>query len=147
MVDTLAPTLIAPTLDTIVNCDGLGNLADLQSWLDNNAGADVTDLCGGSVDWMHDYIAGGVPSFSCDNDTTNRLTVTFTASDNCSNTIQQTARFIVVDTSAPTITAVAQDTIVYCDGSDALPDLQSWIDNNAGAIAIESCGSDVEWTT
>ena len=146
MVDTLAPSILAPALDTVVNCDGLGNLTELQLWLDNNGGASASELCGGSVSWTNDYAGGGVPSITCDNDTTNRVTVTFTASDDCANTIQQVARFIIIDTIAPTITANAQDTVVFCDGTDMLPTLQSWIDNNGGAVATESCGGTVTWT-
>ena len=53
--DTLPPAIILPALDTIVSCDGLGNLAELQSWLDNNGGADASELCGDTFDWTHDY--------------------------------------------------------------------------------------------
>ena len=139
VVDTLNPVFVSNPLDTVIFCDGTDGSIDLQSWLDNNGGATASDLCGSNISWTNDYTGTGIPSVSCDNDTTNRLTVTFTASDECANTIQATARFIVVDTLAPSIDINPIDTVFFCDGTDGLSELQSWLDNNGGATASELC--------
>ena len=149
IVDTLPPALTLPSMDTIVNCDGLGNLVDLQSWLDNNGGASAAELCGNSISYSHDYLGGGVPSVGvCNNDTTNILSVTFSASDACNNTVESTSRFIIVDTITPQITSLPLDTIVQCDGAGNTTDLNDWLINNGGAQVTDACssGADFTWT-
>ena len=80
------------------------------------------------------------------NDTTNRLTVVFTAMDECNNEIETSASFILVDTLAPSFVVNPIDTVFYCDGTDGLSDLQSWLDNNGGATASDLCGVNINWT-
>ena len=63
--------------------------------------------------WSNDYDGLGIPALgTCTNDTTAILNVVFTATDECDNASSTSARFIVIDTSSPTITAMASDTIV-----------------------------------
>jgi len=149
IIDTIPPTLSQIAIDTIVECDGAGNISDLDIWLNNNGGADASDQCasGNNVfTWNHDYSGGGIPALTdCLNDTTNILNVTFTAADDCGNTVQSTARFIVVDTNDPVVSVNAQDTVVFCinDGVGNELDLQNWLNNNGGAMVADACGSGV----
>ena len=140
-----------------MNCvnNSTSNLPELQSWLDNNGGAAVTDGCSSGADsytWTHDYAGGGIPALgTCVNDTTHILNVTFTATDDCDNTVQTSARFIVIDTSSPSLSATALDTIVNCvnNSTGNLPELQNWLDNNGGAAVTDGCSSGAKaytWT-
>jgi len=116
----------------------------LNAWILSNAGSSVSDACS-SVSWTNDYDGLGIPSVPCVNDTTNRLTVIFTAEDECSNTIVQTAEFIVIDTVAPQIVEPVRDSVVYCGVPDIDAVVDGWIANNAGSIVSGAC-SNINWT-
>jgi len=142
VLDTLAPQIIEPVRDSIVYC-GISDIdGTLNTWITNNAGSVISDACS-NISWTNDYDGLGAPAVPCDSDTTNRLTVTFTAEDDCSNTIVQTARFIVIDTIPPVFVDTARDTIVECVGvgPDNLDALSVWLANNGGATAIEGCNN------
>ncbi|MFK8103422.1 MAG: LamG-like jellyroll fold domain-containing protein [Saprospiraceae bacterium] len=147
--DSEAPTITIAARDTIVECDGTGNNGALNDWINRLAGAAATDNCDNTIDWSNDYDGLGVPTLSsCDTDTSGILEVIFTATDNCGNNSSTTARFIIIDTNDPIITASVQDTIVECDGLGNLTDLNIWLNNNGGAIADDDCnsGGGFTWT-
>ena len=48
------PPFVTDAMDTTVDCDGMGNEADLNAWLNDNAGATATDNCG-DVTWYNNY--------------------------------------------------------------------------------------------
>ena len=50
IVDTEAPEIIQEAEDMTVECDGDGNTAELEAWLNNYGGALASDLCG-EVTW------------------------------------------------------------------------------------------------
>ena len=149
ITDNTEPLFTTTAMDTVVVCDGAGNINDLNNWLNNNGGAVVQDACtplGDDLTWTNDYAGTGIPALaSCDSDTTNVLSVLFTVEDPCANTSSTTSRFIIIDTIPPTITTEAMDTVFFCDGTDGLTELQSWLDNNGGANYTESCGGSVSW--
>jgi len=149
IIDEDGPTLISSALDTVVTCssnDSENELA-LQSWLNNNGGAIIEDACNlsdGEVIWTHDYNGNGIPALgSCVNDTTHILSVIFTATDQCENTVNTEARFILIDITPPSLTIMASDTIVNCinNATGNLTELQSWLNNHGGAAAIDGCSS------
>ncbi len=71
--------------------------------------------------------------------------VTFFATDNCGRTATCTGTIIMVDTEAPAIKEEAQDMMANCgENLDAV--FQNWLNNQAGAIAIDAC-SDISWST
>ncbi len=47
VVDRTPPEIISAAKDTMVECDGLGNLAALAAWINNRGGARAVDLCSG----------------------------------------------------------------------------------------------------
>ena len=98
IVDTTAPAVTVPAGNQIVECDGAGNVAQLQAWLDSHGGAAASDICGG-VTWSHNFTA-----LSDDCGETGSAPVTFTATDACGNSSSTTATFTIVDTTAPEIT-------------------------------------------
>lgn len=103
------PEITTAASDLTVECDGAGNVAELNAWLNSNGGATASDDCG-NVSWSNDF-AGF--SFACG--ATGSVTVTFTATsdDGCvTSTSQTTATFTIQDTVAPdAVCAVGVDTL------------------------------------
>ncbi|MGB1074528.1 MAG: hypothetical protein ACPGYZ_10585, partial [Flavobacteriales bacterium] len=140
IVDTMGPVFLTTADDLTVECDGAGNTAALQAWLDNHAGATATDVCG-DFTWSNDFDA-----LSDDCGATGSRTVTFTATDECGNESYTSATFTIEDTTAPTIASEAMDMTVECDGLGNTAALNSWLaaNGNAGA-ASDICGG-VTWS-
>ena len=136
--DTTAPALTAMAADSTVECDGAGNMAAFNSWLNSQGGAEATDVCSG-VSWTHDYM---VSPDSCG--ATTEVTVVFTASDSCNNETTTSATFKIVDTTAPAIGVVAVNDTAECDGAGNPTELQYWLDSHGGAAATDDCGT-VSW--
>ena len=139
--DTSAPSIDVEASDMIVECDGMGNTEELNAWLAGNGGASSTEVCGGQVEWSHDYT-----SLSDECGMTGSATVTFTAADDCGLTSTTTATFTIEDTSAPSIDVEASDMIVECDGMGNTEELNAWLAGNGGASSTEVCGGEVEWS-
>ncbi|MFT5409463.1 MAG: hypothetical protein ACI9NC_002186, partial [Verrucomicrobiales bacterium] len=97
VVDTVAPVISIPATDQVVECDGAGNVAELQAWLNSNAGATAKDACS-EVAWTNDFTA---LSDGCG--ATGSALVTFTAKDAHGNSVSTTASFSVIDTTAPAL--------------------------------------------
>ncbi|MBK7880426.1 MAG: HYR domain-containing protein [Saprospiraceae bacterium] len=47
VVDRTPPEIASPAKDTVVECDGTGNVNDFASWIANHGGARAIDLCSG----------------------------------------------------------------------------------------------------
>lgn len=141
IADALSSTLCArpPRITTqasnlVVECDGAGNVADLNAWLASNGGATATDECG-NISWSNNFSA---LSDLCGE--TGSVTVTFTATsdDGCvTNSSQTIATFTIVDTTDPTIDTCPLDTTVECDGQGNVEELDAWINSFA---ASDICG-------
>ncbi|NNF73856.1 MAG: gliding motility-associated C-terminal domain-containing protein [Flavobacteriaceae bacterium] len=112
IIDLLPPTIDTEATDLTVECDGSGNLTDLNNWLDNNGGADSSDICG-TITWTNDFTG-----LSDDCGATGSAVVIFTATDDCGNTTTTTATFTIQDTTAPTFTTPA-DLTIECDQDPA----------------------------
>jgi hypothetical protein len=97
VMDTTAPTMDAEATALTVECDGAGNVSDLEGWLASNGGAAATDACSG-VTWSNDFSA-----MSDDCGATGSSTVTFTATDDCGNARRSRAFFRLDDTTAPAV--------------------------------------------
>ncbi len=138
VLDTLPPYLDYQAQDIVVQCDGNGNTSDLNSWLAIKGGAYATDYCG-NVTWTNDFTGLSYDSNSCGS-----ATVTFTASDECGNSVSSTATFSIQDTVAPFLSYPAQDMTVQCDTSNN-SSLNAWLASNGGADIYENCG-DVTWS-
>ena len=90
-----------------VECDGMGNMTELNDWLANNGGATASDACSG-VTWSNDFVA-----LSDDCGATGSATVTFTATDDCGNACSTTATFTIVDTTAPALSVTHPSVTVW----------------------------------
>ncbi|WP_372754518.1 immunoglobulin-like domain-containing protein [Mariniflexile sp.] len=138
--DTTAPVIDnTNTANIEIEC-GVGDTETaLTNWLNNNAGATATDSCS-SVTWSNNY--GDDDTVKCDN---GAITVTFTARDPYGNFATTTATYLIKDTDNPTITTSASNLTVECDGAGNIGDLNTWLSNNGGALASDSC-STVTWS-
>ena len=137
--DTTNPTINTGAGNLTVQCDGNGNVADLNGWLNSHAGAASSDDCG-SVSWSHNFTT---MSDLCDS--TGTATVTFTATDDCGKFSTTSATFTIEDTAPPTITTEASNMTIECDGSGNTTAIQNWLDGHASAAASDVCGS-VSWS-
>jgi hypothetical protein len=125
--DTTAPTIDnSNTLNIEIEC-GVTDPNALQTWLDNNAGASVSDSCG-NITWSNDY--GQDTDVKCDD---GAITVTFTATDDCGNTSTTTATYIIKDTVDPVLTVPADITIECTE--DSTPT------NTGSASATDDCSA------
>lgn len=110
IVDTTAPTITNPAADALVECDGNGNLNELQTWLNNNGGAQAFDTCS-DITWANNY---SELTNTCGN--TGSVTVTFTVSDACGLSSSTTAMFTIIDNTAPVfVETLPTNTTVECD--------------------------------
>jgi gliding motility-associated-like protein/uncharacterized repeat protein (TIGR01451 family) len=92
--DTTAPVFTIVPQDLTVECDGAGNVSELQAWLTDIA---ATDNCS-EVTITHDFI-----ELSNECGATGSVLVTWTATDVCGNSSTTSATFNIVDTTPPTI--------------------------------------------
>ncbi|MGB1073960.1 MAG: hypothetical protein ACPGYZ_07690, partial [Flavobacteriales bacterium] len=138
VVDNTAPEITAGSSYT-AECDGNGNTAELNGWLNNNGNSSASDLCS-DVTWTNDFTG-----LSNDCGATGSATVTFSAADECGNTSTITLTFTIEDTTDPSITTEASDQTVECDGSGNTAAVNAWLGNNGGAVATDLC-SGVTWT-
>lgn len=137
ITDTTSPTIVIEASDKLVQCDGTGNVAELSQWLDDQAGALVTDLCSG-VTWTNDFTTL---------DSTGEAEVTFTATDECGNFSTTVATFRKRNSSTPIITDPAVNLNLECDEDLQQSQIDSWLANNGGAIISDTCNTaPVEWT-
>ena len=108
--DDVAPVITGGD-DYTAECDGAGNLSELNTWLAGNGGAAATDNCG-PVSWSHNF-----EGLSDDCGATGTADVTFTASDDCGNSSSITLTFTIEDTTAPDLT-VAPTHDIACEDYD-----------------------------
>ncbi|WP_274475538.1 HYR-like domain-containing protein [Mangrovimonas aestuarii] len=137
--DTTPPSFNTVAADQTVACDGMGNITELQAWLNTNAGATATDNCSG-VTWSNNFV-----SLSNGCGETGLALVTFTATDECGNSNTTSALFTIIDLLPPTIDTQASDLTVECDGNGNLTELNNWLGNNGGAISSDICG-EITWS-
>lgn len=115
VIDSTPPTFTTAPSDATFECDGTGNVDDIEDWL---SGAGATDACGDAV-VTHDFTGlegecGG----------TGAALVTFTATDSCGLTATHAATLEVVDTTPPEI-ACPDDIEIECSEPVA-PEYVGW---------------------
>lgn len=141
IIDALTSTLCARTPEITtsasglaVECDGAGNLAALNDWLDDKGGASATDDCG-SISWSDD--SSGL-SDGCGATGSETVTFTATSDDGCvTDASETTATFAIEDTTDPTIDTCPSNTTVECDGAGNVAELNAWLGSFA---ASDVCG-------
>ena len=139
--DKTDPAIASEAQNLTVECDGAGNAAELNNWLDANGNAGTASDACGDVVWSHDFVA-----LSDDCGATGSATVIFTATDECGNTSATSAIFTIEDTVDPAIASEAQDLTVECDGAGNPTDLANWLNANGNAGAASDACGDVVWS-
>ncbi|MEO5906960.1 MAG: T9SS type A sorting domain-containing protein, partial [Saprospiraceae bacterium] len=137
--DTQAPVITTHASDLVVESDGNGNISQINSWLLNRGGAQVSDACS-DVSWTHNF--NGL-SDGCGG--TGYATVQFTALDACGNSVVTSATFTILDRIAPDIYTLASDTILECGSGNPEAAIQEWLNNNGGANATDLNGI-ISWS-
>ncbi|MEL6923120.1 MAG: gliding motility-associated C-terminal domain-containing protein [Bacteroidota bacterium] len=105
--DQAAPDISNQATNEIVECDGSGNQAAFDAWLNAQAGALADDACG-AVSWTTNPAN---PQLSDDCGQTGTVMVSFIATDAAGNTSVTSASFTIEDTQAPQFTVPAGITI------------------------------------
>ena len=124
-----------------MECDGAGNTAELQAWLDSFGGASASDACS-SVTWTNNHT-----SVSDDCGASGSTTVIFTATDDCGNASTTEATFTIEDTTAPDITTAAMALELECNSTDQQSIIDAWLANNGGATVTDACSdTNIVWT-
>ncbi|MDA9774118.1 HYR domain-containing protein [Saprospiraceae bacterium] len=140
VVDEITPIIVLPAQDTIVECDGGGNMMDLATWLASNGDALAEDVCSSPLTWSSELIeesanCGGTISYL----------YAFRATDACGNTSVATlANFSIIDSTSPDVTMEATELTVECDGSGNTTELNVWLGNQGNAMATDICTDDIE---
>ncbi len=140
IVDTTAPIMTTAPQNAVVECDGAGNLTEFNAWLANQGGAVAADTCSG-VTWSYVVVD---TSNLCGK--TQVITVNFTATDACGNSVMKQGTFTTVNTTGPQFVVEAQDLTVNCDGNGNANDLMAWLNTHGGANAVNACSLDLTWT-
>ncbi len=139
--DTTSPEILVPAQDTVVECNGSGNVSDLNNWLLNQGGSMSSDACGDIV-WQLPTLLNTIDG--CGG--TVEYIYSFRSEDLCGNESSATiASFIIEDTTSPILTMTASDLTVQCDGTGNGLDLAMWLNTNGGAVATENC-SGLTWS-
>lgn len=136
--DTAAPVLVTPAQPQTVECS-IDNDTALQAWLSNNGGATASDNCDASLTWTNNYGTGENFIAACGN--TGEVTVTFTATDACGNSVSTVAKFTIVDTTKPVFDIEPQNAEVECDGAGNTAEYEAWLAAYADAQASDNCGT------
>ena len=133
--DTTPPTIDVEASDLSIECDGNGNITEVNEWLASigTTGA-ASDSCAG-VTWTNDFTI-------LNNDVCGALTtVIFTATDECGNFVTTEATINTEDTIPPVIGCPGDVTAVTEDGDCGA------IVNFQPAVAIDNCGSAFTYQT
>lgn len=137
--DLLGPSIDDEATDLIVECDGSGNITDLNNWLSANGGAFANDLCG-NISWSHNFT---VLIDDCGN--TGSALVTFTATDDCGNTTDTSARFSISDTTPPSLVFPAEITVECTEETSSTSTGMATGNDSCGSVVITE--SDLETAT
>ncbi|WP_299126083.1 gliding motility-associated C-terminal domain-containing protein, partial [uncultured Tenacibaculum sp.] len=152
--DDTAPVIATEASSSTVECDGSGNLSELNTWLSSNGGASATDACS-VVSWSNNFTE---LDYTCS--FVGEVEVIFTATDACGNTSTSTAKFTIEDTKAPKfVESLPDDITVSCDNIPAMEVLTATDDCDTTVTVVPSevtsgdddaCGSEYlitrKWT-
>ena len=133
--DTTPPTIDVEASDLSIECDGNGNITEVNEWLASiGVTGAASDSCAG-VTWTNDFTI-------LNNDVCGALTtVIFTATDECGNFVTTEATINTEDTIPPVIGCPGDVTAVTEDGDCGA------IVNFQPAVAIDNCGSAFTYQT
>jgi len=135
--DTTNPSFLLKPQDLYVECDGAGNLAEINAWIAINGGATANDNCDPNPLWNINE-TGDNP----DCGGANVIEYEFRVEDECGNSVVDFAFVYIEDTTEPVLTIPA-DLDVACS-SDIAAGKAAWL---ASATAVDLCGGATTITT
>jgi uncharacterized repeat protein (TIGR01451 family) len=131
------PVIMTPPSDLFLECDGAGNIAEIEEWITDNTannpalGMVAQDNCG----MVTITAVEGTSLDDCGNETI--ITYTFTATDICGNSTDVNATVFIEDTAEPVLTLPTAPASVLCTG-DVEVAFQAWLDS---ASASDICAT------
>eukprot|EP00040_Diaphanoeca_grandis_P036891 m.237562 g.237562 ORF g.237562 m.237562 type:complete len:2040 (-) comp33710_c1_seq2:30-6149(-) len=113
--DNTAPVLVRPAQGGITDSE-FTLPGDLQTWLDNNGGAQATEDCC-DITWTYVKIKDFAPVDPSVSKCPEEALFEFIATDCHGNAVRTRATFRIRDTDAPSVTSQGEDLVYACDAS------------------------------
>lgn len=131
VVDTRPPDVVTPPAKLVLECDGAGNVNEIDSWAAQWGNAVVADSCSGSIASENnlEMVRGGVTSQCA---STGAANVTFIFYDSCSNPTTTVGTITIRDTTPPVLEGLPTDIQIECTEEPPLP---------ANVTASDVCGT------
>ncbi len=153
--DSNPPNILMGAADITVECDGAGNINDLNTWLANRAGAVASDVCTADADLslsvrVTSDLSTDDPSIAlanalanaCASGTLATITVEFAYTDLCGFTSTTDADFVVTDTQEPTFAVPPMNQSIACaTPADINTAFSDWYNNAGGAVPSDGCSA------
>ncbi|WP_066225405.1 gliding motility-associated C-terminal domain-containing protein [Formosa haliotis] len=137
VVDDVLPIFFDDPQDIVYECDGEQRNPTIDAWVELNGYALAEDNCS-DITWTNNYNG---EALTCNQS----VTVEFTATDACGNSVTKSATYTLIDVNAPTIDTAPTDLVLECN-ENSQSTLNTWLTSNGGAIATDVCSEQVTWT-
>ena len=135
ILDSIAPILLEPARDTVIQCAGQDGLSVFQSWLAVRGGMEVEENC--------EIFESHVPADVDFEDFCNQaVEVTFFSSDRCGTEVSSSASFELLDTLAPEFIDLPSNLISTCANENYLNRAENWIVDLGGGSVQDLCAPD-----
>ncbi|NND06126.1 MAG: PKD domain-containing protein, partial [Saprospiraceae bacterium] len=143
IIDDEIPPVINCAVDTLkLQCDG-DYLTEIQNWVSVTTSdilSNANDNCGQMLNVTDDWNGSDVPVLDCNG--TTGISVTFTVSDACMNSITCTGEVVIIDTIAPIVTCVVDTLFLQCQ-QDHQAMISAWVGTTVtdiGNNSSDDCG-------
>ena len=111
IVDTTPPVITTQASAALFECDPTRNQSEINTYLQSRGGATATDSCS-TVTWSNNFD-------SSPEECLGPVSITFTASDSCGNTVASIGSIEIDDTVAPSLANFPANRRIFCsDSSD-----------------------------
>ncbi|WP_299782488.1 gliding motility-associated C-terminal domain-containing protein [uncultured Formosa sp.] len=137
VIDDVAPIFIDAPQDIVYDCDGEQRIPTIDAWVQLNGYGLATDNCSG-ITWTNNYDST-IPMCN------ESVTVEFTVTDACGNSISQSATYTVLDETGPVIETEPEALVMECNENSENV-LNTWLTSNGGGLATDACSTDVTWS-
>ncbi|PNW25886.1 gliding motility-associated C-terminal domain-containing protein [Formosa algae] len=137
VIDDVAPIFLDAPQDIVYDCDGEQRIPTIDAWVQLNGYGLATDNCSG-ITWTNNYDS---TTPTCNES----VTVEFTATDACGNSISQSATYTVLDETGPVIGTEPEALVLECNENSENV-LNTWLTSNGGGLATDACSTDVTWS-